>query len=137
MEEPEAHLHSDKQRKMGDIMSLMVANGAIMQITTHSENLLQRLQELSQLGYLKEHSSKEKFAEVCKKVDASTETVIQPDLISGYHLKFNDNNTVHIDTFDLMCDTLKILMEAQKKSVDTISILNKYVRDILNNNNNE
>ena len=137
MEEPEAHLHSDKQRKMGDIMSLMVANGAIIQITTHSENILHRLQELSQLGYLKEQQSPEKFAEVCEKVGASTETVVLPSVVSGYHLKLNDNNTVRIESFDIMRDTFDILMNAQKKNFDTISTLNKYITDILNGNHNE
>lgn len=137
MEEPEAHLHSDKQRKMGDVMSLMVSNGAIIQMTTHSENLLQRLQELSQLGYLKKHYSAEKFAEICNQVDASEETIVLPDVVSGYHLKRNNDQTVRIENFDIMCDTFKILMESQKKSLETISTLNKYVTDILNDNKNE
>lgn len=137
MEEPEAHLHSDKQRKMGDIMSLMVANGAILQITTHSENLLQRLQELSQLGYLKKHYSTEKFADICSQVDASEETIVLPDVVSGFYLKRNNDQTVCIEPFDIMRDTFNILMESQRKSLETISTLNKYVTAILNDNNNE
>lgn len=137
MEEPEAHLHSEKQRKMGDVMSLMVANGAILQITTHSEYLLQRLQELSQLGYLKRHCSVEKFAEICKKVDASEETIVLSDVVSGYHLMRNSDHTVRIEQFDIMRDTFNILMDVQRKSVETISTLNNYVSDILNVNNNE
>lgn len=137
IEEPEAHLHSDKQRKMGDIMSLMVANGAIIQITTHSENLLQRLQELSLLGYLKEHYTAEKFAEICEKVNASNETVILPAVVSGYHLTLNDNNIVRIEPFDIMRDTSDILMKAQRRSIERISVLNNYVTDLLNENGNE
>lgn len=137
MEEPEAHLHSDKQRKMGDIMSLMVSNGAIIQLTTHSENLLQRLQELSQLGYLKKHYSAKKFAEICSQVDASEETIVLPNVVSGYHLKRNNDHTVRIELFDIMRDTFNILMESQRKSLETINTLNKYVTDILIDNNNE
>lgn len=137
MEEPEAHLHSDKQRMMGDVLSLMVSNGALVQMTTHSENLLQRLQELSQLGYLKRHYSVEQFSEICRQVEASTETVIQPDVATGYHLKRNTDHTVHIELFNIMRDTFDILMESQRKSMETITTLNKYVTEILNDNNHE
>lgn len=137
MEEPEAHLHSNKQRMMGDIMSLMVANGAIIQITTHSEHLLQRLQELSQLGYLKAHYSTEQFAAVCEQVEANTETVVLPDVVSGYHLILNEDSTVRIESFDIMRDTFNILIKAQRKSIETITTLNKYVTDIIKRNEDE
>ena len=129
MEEPEAHLHSIKQRMMGDIMSLMLANGAIIQITTHSENLLQRLQELLQLGYLKDHCSPDKFAEICEKVDTNTKTFLLPGAVSGYNLTRNDKNVVRIESFDLMRDTLS-LMKVQQKSLETISMLNDYITGI-------
>lgn len=137
MEEPEAHLHSDKQRMMGDIMSLMISNGSIIQITTHSENLLQRLQELSQLGYLKDHYNSERFARICKEVGVSTETVLLPSVVSGYCLRQNENNTVRIESFNVMLDTLNILIEAQRKSIMTIETLNNYVGNILKGNKHE
>ena len=46
MEEPEAHLHPLKQRMMADIIGALSHNGAIMQITTHSDYFLRRLNEL-------------------------------------------------------------------------------------------
>ena len=56
MEEPEAHLHPLKQRMMGDVLSMMVASKAIVQITTHSDYLLKRLNELIALYNLKKKS---------------------------------------------------------------------------------
>lgn len=46
VEEPEAHLHPLKQRMMADIIGALSHNGAIMQITTHSDYFLRRLNEL-------------------------------------------------------------------------------------------
>lgn len=46
IEEPEAHLHPSKQRMMADVLSLMIENGAFVQITTHSDYLMRRLNEL-------------------------------------------------------------------------------------------
>jgi len=137
MEEPEAHLHSDKQRKMADIMSLMVANGAIVHITTHSERLLQRLQELLLLGSLMGRIDKEEFTRLCERVGANTETVLLPDKVSGYQLVLNNDNTVRINSYDIMRDPFKMITELHNKSVDTFSILHKYISDALNDNNNE
>lgn len=46
VEEPEAHLHPLKQRMMADIIGALSHAGAIMQITTHSDYFLRRLNEL-------------------------------------------------------------------------------------------
>jgi len=52
-EEPEAHLHPSKQRMMADLIFLLWANGARMQITTHSDYFLKRFNELYQSMQLK------------------------------------------------------------------------------------
>lgn len=137
MEEPEAHLHSEKQRLMGDLMSLMVASGAIMQITTHSENLLQRLLELSQLGLLKELCTTQKFSDICQEVGVSTEIVVSPKVVSGYNLRRYGINTVRIESFDILRDTQNIILETQRKSQKSISKLNKYITDILKEKKDE
>ena len=46
VEEPEAHLHPLKQRMMADIIGALSHSGAILQITTHSDYFLRRLNEL-------------------------------------------------------------------------------------------
>lgn len=53
-EEPEAHLHPLKQRKMADVIARLKELGAHMQITTHSDYFLRRMNELIMLGKLRE-----------------------------------------------------------------------------------
>ncbi len=43
VEEPEAHLHSSKQRLMADVLTVMSNIGASIQITTHSDYFLRRI----------------------------------------------------------------------------------------------
>ena len=52
-EEPEAHLHPTLQRKMADLLMLLAERGMYMQITTHSDHLLRRINELMMLAELK------------------------------------------------------------------------------------
>ena len=54
IEEPEAHLHPLKQRLVADVISLMFIAGAYMQITTHSDYFLRRLNELILLQRIKD-----------------------------------------------------------------------------------
>lgn len=62
-EEPEAHLHPMKQRAMADALSLMNTFGAYMQVTTHSDYLLRRLNELIKLQKIRELDIKEEESE--------------------------------------------------------------------------
>lgn len=66
-EEPEAHLHPLKQRMMADIISALNNAGAYMQITTHSDYLLRRINELIDLQRISQkYQDSPKFEEICK-----------------------------------------------------------------------
>ena len=66
-EEPEAHLHPLKQRMMADIISALNNAGAYMQITTHSDYLLRRINELINLQRISQkYQDSPKFEEICK-----------------------------------------------------------------------
>ena len=56
IEEPEAHLHPIKQRMIADIISFFVNAGTYMQITTHSDYFLRRLNELINLKKISQRS---------------------------------------------------------------------------------
>lgn len=65
-EEPEAHLHPLKQRLMADALSLMNTFGAYSQVTTHSDYLLRRLNELIKLQKIKELvNNEDEFERIC------------------------------------------------------------------------
>ena len=68
-EEPEAHLHPAKQRAMADALSLMNTFGTYIQVTTHSDYLLRRLNELIKLQKIRERLNDEnEYEKICKTI---------------------------------------------------------------------
>lgn len=53
LEEPEAHLHPSLQLEIADIIATSVMKGNIFHITTHSDYMLQRFNQLIKLGEIK------------------------------------------------------------------------------------
>ena len=79
-EEPEAHLHPEKQRSMADALSLMNTFGAYLQVTTHSDYLLRRINELIKLKKIQEKLNDEmEYEKIC------AETGINPTFAFDYH----------------------------------------------------
>ena len=88
VEEPEAHLHPLKQRMMADIIGALSHNGAFMQITTHSDYFLRRLNEL--IIYAKAYkctSDKEKLEELSKKMNITYDMSIDDTTLGAYLLQ--------------------------------------------------
>ena len=101
IEEPEAHLHPLKQRMMADIIGSMCKGGTYMQITTHSDYFLRRLNELISLFKLHEMTNDEKFNQITQDVSINPELMLNPQCISAYLLERNENGTSSIIKQDL------------------------------------
>jgi hypothetical protein len=98
IEEPEAHLHPEKQRGVADIIGYMYVLGACLQITTHSDYFISRINELMLLGRLKEQKSQKVFQMALK--DTMTDGALALDCteIKAYLLKrTGDNHSVVIE----------------------------------------
>lgn len=94
LEEPEAHLHPLKQRMMADIVGALCHNGAFMQITTHSDYFLRRLNELMMYHQVCHRGySSEKIDEVSNKLGIVNSISIDPSIVSAYLLKDNGDGT--------------------------------------------
>ena len=94
VEEPEAHLHPLKQRMMADIIGTLSHNGAFMQITTHSDYFLRRLNEL--IIFAKAHkvaSNKGKLEELSKNVNIAYEMSIDDTTLGAYLLQKQADGT--------------------------------------------
>lgn len=94
VEEPEAHLHPLKQRMMADIIGALSHNGAIMQITTHSDYFLRRLNELIMFAKAKKTvDDTDKLSALSKKVNIVEDMSIDESIVGAYWLQKQDNGT--------------------------------------------
>lgn len=109
-EEPEAHLHPELQIKAADVLAQGLLSGAHIQITTHSDYLLRRLNDLMRLYILKEYNVK-KYESFCRKYNYPKDLVINPNMVSAYFISKNEDgfsvveqqdvrNGVPFDAFD-------------------------------------
>lgn len=94
VEEPEAHLHPLKQRMMADIIGALSHNGAIMQITTHSDYFLRRLNELIMFAKAKKTADDpDKLRTLSEKVNIVEDMSIDESIIGAYLLRKQADNT--------------------------------------------
>ena len=99
IDEPEAHLHPLKQRLMADVITCLINGGAHVQVTTHSDYFLRRLNELVIKHKLYERSvqkgSPKEYYDICKELKVDPDLRLNSDDISAYLLqKNNDTNNV-------------------------------------------
>lgn len=94
VEEPEAHLHPLKQRMMADIIGALSHNGAIIQITTHSDYFLRRLNELIMFAKAKKTTDdSDKLRSLSEKVNIVEDMSIDESIIGAYLLRKQADNT--------------------------------------------
>ena len=97
-EEPEAHLHPTWQRKMADLLMLLAAQGMYMQVTTHSDHLLRRINELMMLAELKNQKEGEEYEEFLNENQLS-KSPIQKDgfsRIASFYLRRRQDGSSEI-----------------------------------------
>lgn len=95
IEEPEAHLQALKQRRMADVLTALIANGCTLQITTHSDYLLRRINELIGLFNIKEKSD-ELFKKAAAEVNAPEYLLLNPADINAYLLRRRTDGSVEV-----------------------------------------
>lgn len=98
-EEPEAHVHPLKQYTVMDILARSVNKGMYIQMTTHSDYMLSRFNQLIRLGDIKK-KSENIFNEYCSKFQHNKNLYIDSDMVGAYFFK-RENNNVKIITQDV------------------------------------
>ncbi len=94
VEEPEAHLHPLKQRMMADIIGALSHSGAIMQITTHSDYFLRRLNELIMFAKAKKAvDDPDKLKVLSEKVNIIEDMSIDESIVGAYLLQKQADGT--------------------------------------------
>ena len=95
-EEPEAHLHPLKQRIMADIIATMAIGGVNMQITTHSDYFIRRLNDLMRLHLLKKTMKDDEYDNFCRDHGFIPNLSLDPALFSAYYLEKDDKGNVSV-----------------------------------------
>jgi len=95
-EEPEAHLHPNRQMKLADMISCMINDGAHMQITTHSDYLIKRLNNLINLYQLKDVIDGETYNTLLQKWGIKEVFLLNPQNVGAYVMKREENGTSRI-----------------------------------------
>lgn len=104
-EEPEAHLHPNRQIKVADMISCIVNEGGHMQITTHSDFLIKRLNNLINLFLLKDKMEENSFKEFLSKWNIKETYLLNPENVGAYLLKRNEDGTSQIVEQDIIADS--------------------------------
>ena len=98
-EEPEAHVHPKKQFLLMDMLARCCNKGMLIQMTTHSDYLLGRMNQLLVLGKIREESM-EAFEIFCKEHQFNKNLYLHTEQIGGYYFK-RENDRVVIEEQDL------------------------------------
>lgn len=72
IEEPEAHLHPNKQRMMADVVGCIHKTGAYVQLTTHSDYFLRRINELILFQRYADSHTEEETAKLAERTGISS-----------------------------------------------------------------
>lgn len=88
LEEPEAHAHPDMQYGIADLLASCLNKGAYIQMTTHSDYLLTRINQLIKL-YLFQQNNSEEFEK--SSFVRNKRQVLNPQDIKAYYFQFSES----------------------------------------------
>lgn len=131
IDEPEAHLHPSKQRMMADLLSSICNGGAYLQVTTHSDYLIRRINELvmkEQIFLITKGGAK--YTEICKELNTPEQLKLDPNMVSAFLLTKNGDVSV-VEKQDLsqgvpfssFLNAIKESLTMQDKLSDVLSML--------------
>lgn len=127
IEEPEAHAHPEMQYSIADLLASCINEGALMQITTHSDYFLARLNLLIKLDKVKRNYPKV-FENFCKKNGWDSNLTLDGSLIEAYY--FHSDNVGYPVKVDRMNAEKGIPFSTFEKAVQTQIEWNDFLDDI-------
>lgn len=98
-EEPEAHVHPMKQNRVADAIVRCRRRGTQFQITTHSDYLLSRLNQLLRIGKLGQ-TDEARFNEFCEANHHDPNLYLLPEEVGAYFFRERPGGLVSIERQD-------------------------------------
>lgn len=90
-EEPESHLHPEMQIKVADLLAYILNEGGRMQVTTHSDYFLRRINDLIRLNLLKNKMGEEEYVAFCEQHGFNPDITISPTKVGAYYFQRQDS----------------------------------------------
>ena len=88
-------LHPQLQQKMGKVIGRIVNNGIEMVVTTHSDIILQHINNMIKLG------NRQDCQQICKKLGYTEDDILKSSQIRVY--QFNEEDKGKTEVQELMC----------------------------------
>lgn len=95
-EEPEAHLHPSRQVKLADLLACIISAGGHLQVTTHSDYLIKRLNNLMKLSLLKDKISPSEFKKLLNAFKIKEEYLLAVSNVHAYLLEEQSDGSSRI-----------------------------------------
>lgn len=93
IEEPEAHLHPEMQLAVADLLAACINMNVAMQITTHSDYFLQRVNQLLKYGCIREKSSV-RYQQLCEETGHQPEHYLNRKDVNAYYFSSEGGKTI-------------------------------------------
>ena len=95
LEEPEAHLHPDMQVSIANLLAAVKNRGSFIQLTTHSDYFLQRINQLIKLGEIRKKDS-EIFKDICHDKKLSNRFYLDKEDVKAYYFETGNDGMTRI-----------------------------------------
>lgn len=116
-EEPETNLHPELQIKTADILSYLLHKGCRFQITTHSDYILRRINDLIRLDTLKKKINNDEYENFCESHNYDGTLNINKEKVGAFLFKRISENETVIQMQNIECgipfDTFQAVLDNQ------------------------
>lgn len=121
-EEPEAHLHPQRQQSVADLIAYALGRGTHMQVTTHSDYFVKRLNALLRAFRLGMRISGERMQSLLKEARIVPETMLDPEWINAYFLSHRSDGSTEIRRYDIQKEDMIPFDSFEKTILDDFMV---------------